>query len=236
VHPAPDEAICSLKVDPLNYSRTVRRALVSTVCAVLIVAVSTSQRSPAQTPAAAAPPSAQPAPAQPAAQAPPKPANVNPTAILILVRSVLIALDQANKTGNYSVLRDIGSPDFQRNNSAARLAEIFANQRNGNFDLSNVAVLDPQMTLQPQIDPNGMLHFAGFYPAPSGQMNFEFLLQPVNNKWVVFGLAVNFAQAGAASENGKPPEAAKSAEAKPGQAKFPAAVPPVATASPGMKR
>jgi hypothetical protein len=225
-----------LKVNPLNYSRTAHRALVSIACAASIVALSTSQRSRAQTPPAASPPPAsQPAPAQPAAQASPKPANVNPTAVLILIRSVLIALDQANKTGNYSVLRDIGSPDFQRNNSAARLAEIFANQRNNNFDLSNVAVLDPQMTLPPQIDPNGMLHFAGFYPAPSGQLKFEFLLQPLDNRWVVFGLAVNFAQAGAASADGKPTEGAKPGEAKPAVAP-PVASGPTAPASPVVKR
>ena len=37
--------------------------------------------------------------------------------------------------GNYTVLRDLGSPDFQAN-SAARLAEIFAQQRRDNIDLS----------------------------------------------------------------------------------------------------
>ena len=40
----------------------------------------------------------------------------------------LIALDQANKTGNYTVLRDLGSPAFQAN-TAARLGEIFAGLR-----------------------------------------------------------------------------------------------------------
>ena len=73
--------------------------------------------------------------------------------MLILIRETLLALDQASKTGNYTILRDLGSPDFQAN-SAARLAEIFAQQRHDNVDLSGVAVIDPQLTLLPQIEAN----------------------------------------------------------------------------------
>jgi hypothetical protein len=58
-----------------------------------------------------------------------KPANIDRNGVLMLVRSSLLALDQANKTGNYTVLRDIGAPGFQIN-TAARLAEIFVKLRN----------------------------------------------------------------------------------------------------------
>jgi hypothetical protein len=74
--------------------------------------------------------------------------------VIILIRSTLLALDDANKTGNYTVLRDLGSPGFQANTDA-RLAEIFAPQRRDNIDLSGVAVLDPQLTLLPQVEANG---------------------------------------------------------------------------------
>src|SRR3954471_14690937 len=107
--------------------------------------------------------------AQPSKQAPvenrtAKPVQIDRNGVLILVRSTLLAVDQANKTGNYTVLRDLGSPDFQ-NNSAARLAEIFTQQRRDNIDLSGVAVIDPQLTLLPQIEPNGMMRMAGFFPS-----------------------------------------------------------------------
>ena len=54
----------------------------------------------------------------------PKPANIDRNGVLILVRTSLLALDQANKTGNYTVLRDLGAPGFQAN-SAARLGRDF---------------------------------------------------------------------------------------------------------------
>src|SRR5438067_13586735 len=104
------------------------------------------------------------APAQ-AEQAAVKPANIDRNGVLMLVRSTLLALDQANKTGNYTVLRDISAPGFQAGNNAARLAEIFAKLRNDKLDLSGVAVIDPQLSLLPQIEQNGMMHMAGFFPS-----------------------------------------------------------------------
>jgi hypothetical protein len=43
----------------------------------------------------------------------PTPAQIDRNGVLILVRSTPLALDQANQTGNYTVLRDLGSPQFQ---------------------------------------------------------------------------------------------------------------------------
>lgn len=118
------------------------------------------------------------------------PASIDRNGVLILIRSTLLALDQANKTGNYTVLRDLGSPNFQAN-SAAGLGDIFANQRKQALDFGAVAVLDPQLTLLPQIEPNGMLHMAGFFPSVPMQVNFELLFEPVNRQWKIYGVSVN---------------------------------------------
>ena len=52
-------------------------------------------------------PKQQPQPRQPA----PKPAQIDRNGVLILIRSALLALDQANKTGNYTVLRRLKISD-----------------------------------------------------------------------------------------------------------------------------
>ena len=106
----------------------------------------------------------------------PKPAQIDRNGVLILIRSSLLALDQANKTGNYTVLRDLGAPGFQATNTAARLGEIFASLRRDKIDLSGVAVLDPQLTLLPQIESNGMMHMSGFFPSVPAQVKFELRL------------------------------------------------------------
>ena len=138
-----------------------------------------------------------------------KPAPIDRNGVLILVRSTLLALDHANKTGNYTVLRDLGSPAFQAN-THARLAEIFATQRKDNLDLSGAAVLEPQLTVLPQIDANGMMRMAGFFPSVSSQVNFELVYASVDRQWRLFGISVALGQAGPVAP---PPPAPPSAAA-----------------------
>ena len=159
------------------------------------------------------PPPAQKQQPQQQSQAP-KPAQIDRNGVLILIRETLLALDQANKTGNYTVLRDLGSPDFQAN-TAARLAEIFAQQRHDNVDLSGVAVIEPQLTLLPQIEANGMMHMAGFFPSAPTQVNFELLYAPVGGRWRVFGLSVSFGQAAPAAPQPPAPAAPQAAAPAP---------------------
>jgi hypothetical protein len=168
----------------------------------------------APTPKQGAPSPKQPPQPQGQAQAP-KPAQIDRNGVLILIRETLLALDQANKTGNYTVLRDLGSPEFQ-GNTAARLAEIFVQQRKDNIDLSGVAVIDPQLTLLPQIEANGMMHMTGFFPSVPTQVNFELMFAPVGGRWKLFGLSVSFGQAAPQAPQPPAPNPAQSvAPAKP---------------------
>jgi hypothetical protein len=151
-----------------------------------------------------------------------KPAQIDRNGVLILIRSTLLALDHANKTGNYTVLRDLGAPGFQVNTDA-RLAEIFAAQRKDELDLAGVAVLEPQLTLLPQIDANGMMHMAGFFPSVPKQVNFELAYAPVNRQWRLFGISVSLSQAGPVAPAAPPPAppAAAQPKAKAPQAQAP---------------
>ena len=165
------------------------------------------------------------------AQAPapaPKQAQIDRNGVIILVRSALLALDQANKTGNYTVLRDLGAPAFQVN-TAARLAEIFAAQRRDNVDLSGVAVIDPQLSLLPQIEANGMMRMAGFFPSVPTQVNFELTYAPVNGQWRLFGISVNLGSSAPVPPPELQPSASPTAAAKNGG---PAAAPKAAPAPP----
>jgi hypothetical protein len=160
---------------------------------------------------------------KPAAQeAAPKPAQIDRNGVLILIRSSLLALDQANKTGNYTVLRDLGAPGFQTN-TAARLAEIFAKQRNDNLDLSGVAAIDPQLSLLPQIEANGLMRMAGFFPSIPTQVNFELAFAPVNGQWRLFGISVSLGQAAPAAPDAPASPAAAARQSPPAIAQKPPA-------------
>ena len=141
-----------------------------------------------------------------------KPAQIDKNGLLILIRTTLIALDQANKTGLYTVLRDISSPAFQIN-TAAKLSDIFAGLRRDKIDLSAAAVLEPQLTLMPQIAPNGLLQVAGFYPAVGDQIFFELAFAPVEGQWRLFGISVRRGSAAPVAPQAQ--EQTQSAQPKP---------------------
>jgi hypothetical protein len=136
----------------------------------------------------------------------PVPAQIDRNGVLILLRTTLLALDDADKTGNYTTFRDLAAPGFAASNTAAKLGEIFAGNRRDGIDLSGVAVLDPQLTVLPEIEPNGMMRMAGFFPSVPKQVNFELLYQPVNGQWRLFGISVNVGPSGPIAPMPPPPQ------------------------------
>lgn len=99
----------------------------------------------------------------------PKP--FNPAVAEKLVKYVIIAVDQGNATGNYSVLRELGTARFQAATSSGRLSEAFANLRKMKLDLSALMMLKPVFTNPPVID-NGQLRIAGYFATTPIRINF----------------------------------------------------------------
>jgi hypothetical protein len=139
--------------------------------------------------ALAAQPAGPPPQAQAAAQAP---AAGVPDSIVIhkLVWSTMAALDHANQTGNYSVLRDLGAPSFQAANSAATLGGVFTAIRNQNIDLGYTLVTNPVFQMAPAIGQGGMLRIRGVFPLRPTPIGFDLLFQNVAGQWRLFGIAV----------------------------------------------
>src|SRR5882724_3984280 len=115
---------------------------------------------------------------------------VNSGRALYLVRSTLLTLNDANHSGNYTVLHDLAAPDFQARNSAADLAQSFADLRRRNFDLFAAALLPPQFSAEPSLDANGKMRLIGFFPTLPLQISFDLTFQSVGGQWRLFGIAV----------------------------------------------
>lgn len=164
---------------------------------------------------AAAEPAA-PAPAAPAASTTPKP--IDRSFVLLLLRSTLLALDDANRTGNYAVLHALASPSFQKVNTPAKLAEVFASFRRDKFDLSAAAVLDPQLAFEPKLEANGLLHIAGSFVGRPSPFQFDLMYQPVDGRWLLEAIAAGTPGSQDASKQGQAPAAAQTAATPPAQA------------------
>lgn len=132
---------------------------------------------------------------------------------LYLIRSTLLTLNDANRSGNYTVLRDLAAPDFQAQNSAADLGQNFSDLRHRNFDLYGVALLAPQFTEAPTLDQNGLLRLGGYFPTQPQQIKFDLAFQIAAGQWRLFAISVatpEAVQQVAARPQPEPPDAKQS--------------------------
>ena len=120
---------------------------------------------------------------------------------LYLIRSTLLTLNDANRTGNYTVLRELASPDFQAKNTPADLGVIFSDLRNRKMDLFAVALMAPQLSAPPHLEANGMLRLTGAFPTRPLQISFDLLFQNVGGQWRLFGISVQTPQPPQASSH-----------------------------------
>ena len=111
-------------------------------------------------------------------------------ALIRLVRTTMIALDHANRTGNYTVLRDLGAPGFSKNNDAARLADIFRTWRERKLDLGAVVLLKPKWTVNPKINQAGMLRLTGYFATKPLRITFDLVYESIGGRWRLFEISI----------------------------------------------
>lgn len=114
----------------------------------------------------------------------------SPETMVILIRTSLVALSQANQTNNYSVLSALGSNTFRAANPPAQLASIFEPFRANRIDLAPVTYVQPQL-MQPARIEDGKLRMVGNFPTQPMQVNYDLTFEPVGGVWQLQGLSVN---------------------------------------------
>ena len=147
----------------------------------------------APTPRPASPPKAAAPKPAPTPQPPPAAPSNLPIGLeqsLYLIRSTLLTLNDANRSGNYTVMRDLAAPSFQAKNSAADLALIFSDLRQRKFDLFAAALIAPQLAAAPAIETNGMLRLKGLFPTRPLQIDFDLAFENVGGQWRLFAISV----------------------------------------------
>lgn len=102
--------------------------------------------------------------------------------LIVLIKSSLIALNQANLTGNYQVLYALGSDTLRRTTNPQNLAQSFAPFRQRGVDLSPIIFLNPQLARAAAIE-QGRLHIVGSFPTQPLQITFDFWFEPSQGQW-----------------------------------------------------
>jgi hypothetical protein len=116
----------------------------------------------------------------------------------MLIKNALVALNQANLTGNYSVLRELGTPAFQTQNSTALLAESYATLRKSGIDMSGIVLLKPNVT--DAVRRNDVLELQGFFPSEPIRISFHAVFAAYKGKMRLHGIAVSAGRSDAEPE------------------------------------
>ncbi|WP_143199844.1 hypothetical protein [Bradyrhizobium sp. NAS80.1] len=135
------------------------------------------------------PPPAQVQIAPAASATPDKPPLPSAEQLVSLVRNVLLAVNDGNLTGNYTVLRDLSAPDSQGLNTPERLEESFRAIRQQGTDFSIVSVATPRFTQLPVFTPQGYLRLNGEFDS-SPRITFDIFLQHVAGRWRPYAIGV----------------------------------------------
>ncbi|HVZ14649.1 MAG TPA: hypothetical protein VG894_09340 [Bauldia sp.] len=167
-----------------------------TIAALLTALIATAAA--AQAPADGGPPPA-------AAQPPGPPAQVGGAEISILIRTALVTLNDANVTGNYTVLRDLGASILQVNNTAADLAAQFAEFRKQRINLAGTVLFDPVLDEKPQLSTDGVLHLVGHVPTKPQEVIFDLTFGYEAGAWRLAVIKVGTRMASDAAATGPAP-------------------------------
>jgi hypothetical protein len=173
----------------VNYlAKTQARSVKSLVSGAFILPALFGMMAPAWSQTRAAP--AQMTPAAAAAQASAVSPLPSGEAMVVMIRSALLALSHANTTNNYSVLNSLGTRSFQAKNPPRQLASAFQAFRENRIDMSPVVAIAPQLSLQPAVS-NGTLRLVGAFPSRPMQVNFDLNFVPEDGAWKMSDMAVN---------------------------------------------
>lgn len=92
-----------------------------------------------------------------------------------LLWSTMAALDQASDTGNYSVVRDLGTAGFRQKNNPQSLAQIFVVLRDQRVDLSDTLLFSPTYELAPHMVTPTAFRMRGFFPMRPTAVAFDLI-------------------------------------------------------------
>jgi hypothetical protein len=113
----------------------------------------------------------------------------------VLIYTAILALDQANATDNYAVLRGLAAPAFQERNSSESLRQIFARYRELKVGLGEAVLFEPRLLGRPAVDASGMLRLSGYFPTRPLRIGFDLSFIEVEGAWRLIAISVNPAPA-----------------------------------------
>jgi len=108
-----------------------------------------------------------------------------------LIKTSLLTLNDANLTGNYTVVHAKLAKPFREQFSPDRLKEIFKAFADKQIDLGIIAAKSPVATAESIIDKRGALILRGYFDTAPSRVIYELDFFPSENEWKPIKLNVD---------------------------------------------
>ncbi len=117
--------------------------------------------------------------------APARAANSVPSPTLqeILIKTSLLTFNDANLTGNYSVMHAKLAKLFRDKITPDRLKVAFKGFSSKKIDIALIAAMPPVETGEPSIDEHGALVLRGYFNTKPSRVTYELYFLPSEGEW-----------------------------------------------------
>lgn len=109
----------------------------------------------------------------------------------ILIKTTLLRLNDANLTGNYSVLHARLAKPFREQFTAEQLQRAFKSFNDEQIDYGPIAAKPPVPTADAQIDKRGALLLRGYFDTTPKRVYYQLDFLPSENAWKAIKLNVD---------------------------------------------
>ena len=114
----------------------------------------------------------------------------------VLIKSTLLTFNDANLTGNYTVLHAKLAKPFRDKFSADKLKQAFKSFVDQNAELRGIILKPPVATTASKIDERGALVVRGYFDTAPSRVFYEFDFLPSEGEWKPINLGVKVKAAG----------------------------------------
>ncbi len=109
----------------------------------------------------------------------------------VLIKTYLLSLNDANITGNYTVLQSRLARPFREQFDAARLKKVFRSFSDKKIDFGIIAGKTPIASSKSRIDKRGALILRGYFDTTPSRVSYELDFVPSEGEWKPIKLNVH---------------------------------------------
>jgi hypothetical protein len=110
----------------------------------------------------------------------------------ILVKATLMTFNDANLTGNYSVLFDKAARPFQAQLTVPKLVDAFKVYRDKKINMESIVVADMDAGNKATIDADGVLNIKGKFKDDEKRIRFDLKFVNEQGTWKLLGINVAY--------------------------------------------